>query len=131
MMRKELNMPGTESMDEVVSKIEEVIKSMDTMFMEDLVRVSTIKNAYKSESGKVSILVRFETGINEMYQKRDLFIYIIRDYKFATYNVIVSNDQFEGLDILYSNFSQNPIIGINKYLPVIIKSVEKTLVNRK
>lgn len=128
-MKNIMNVPDLISIDDVVKGVENIVGEIKNNNKD--VNISIITNTYKKNMGAVSMVLRFDKNDDVLgipsYQKQDLLVFIVRNYKFALYQVIISNDSTNGLDVLYTNLDQNPVIPLKKYLPQIASSTIEIL----
>ena len=61
------------------------------------------------------------------YNDKTLNFFIVQNTKNADVSVVISSGERDGLKILYKSINKYPIIGIEKYLPSIVKSTIKIL----
>lgn len=109
----------TISMLDVSNEINHVISSLNDDGM-------IIVNG-KVDSDILSITITISDEIDE----KTILILAAHDIEKGTFAVFITNGDDGGHKILYRNISKNPMIGLKKYLPNIIRSTKNMITNKK
>lgn len=81
----------------------------------------------KVDRDTLSITITISDEIDE----KTILILAAHDTEKGTFAVFITNGDDGGHKILYRNISKNPMIGLKKYLPNIIRSTKNMITNKK
>lgn len=109
----------TISMLDVSNEINHVISSLND---DEMIIVNG-----KVDRDTLSITITISDEIDE----KTILILAAHDTEKGTFAVFITNGDDGGHKILYRNISKNPMIGLKKYLPNIIRSTKNMITNKK